>query len=148
MSVHHPGFLLGTEPGRLLIAKRKVVSSLLLTASGKGCKEARLACRDWSLPWFTCRGAMGMPLEQAKLQEEWSDGSLPTWTPEPPLSPCCMHPLDNPRQGPGDHAAKWPSERAHTRIDRKGTGNAHPLTVQRHSLLSHNASLDRGQILG
>ena len=59
-----------------------------------------------------------------------------------------MHPLDVPKQGPGDHGTKWPSERAHIRMRRKGTGNGHHLIVQRHSPLSHNASLDQGQILG
>ena len=65
------GFSLGPSLG-VNRCQRKVVSSLLLTASGKGCKEARVTRREWSLPWFTCRGAIGMPLGQAKLQEEWT----------------------------------------------------------------------------
>ena len=68
---HHPGFSLGPSVGANR-CQRKVVSSLLLTASGKGCKEARVTRRDCSLPWFTWRGAIGMPLGQAKLQEEWT----------------------------------------------------------------------------
>lgn len=98
-------------------------------------------------PWFTCRGAMGMPLGQAKLQEEWTwlSAHLGSRTTSEPL----LHASpDNPRQGPGDHAAKWPSERAHTRMNREKEQEMLTLLQSKATAYSAIMHLDRGQILG